>query len=462
MFFDDGVASSKDGRDSLPSASPASSSPGGLLARYDTCTASFRQFLVVCTALINSMRARMPAQETITGMKGLSLSSLAGTHFPSASRVRGAQKLFLACLIILLILWCYIASIVMSSSSTKNRDGTESLQSAFLPVANASLKESSDEMQHLRGASSNFDTYYDLKEFTLATKESEDLLLPVHESPGRSREQQQQQQQSARGPEASSTNLPDLIEAMSRTFTAAPSPASYSGIDIVFTFVNDADEVWLRTLKDAVGEEDPTSERAFGIDTDRATTGEDTLMQRRESRFEARRNKYREWGELRYSMRSFLVHAGHWLRHFIVVTANAAQIPPWLNISHPRIRIVHHAALFDDPASQLPTFNSLAIESVLHHIPRLSEHFLYVNNDLFLSKRTDLDAFWDGERGVYYSYTDWEIVFPTSCRDYIDEVGAPHPRSLKSTPPCSRTRRTAARRPSCGMPSSLVGPGIAA
>ena len=75
--------------------------------------------------------------------------------------------------------------------------------------------------------------------------------------------------------------------------------------------------------------------------------------------------------------------------------------------SHPRVRIVHHAALFDDPASQLPTFNSLAIESVLHHIPRLSEHFLYVNNDLFLSKRTDLDAFWDGERGVYYSYTDW-------------------------------------------------------
>jgi hypothetical protein len=40
--------------------------------------------------------------------------------------------------------------------------------------------------------------------------------------------------------------------------------------------------------------------------------------------------------------------------------------------------------LFDDPATQLPTFNSLAIESVLHRIHNLSEHFLYFNNGTHL------------------------------------------------------------------------------
>jgi hypothetical protein len=44
--------------------------------------------------------------------------------------------------------------------------------------------------------------------------------------------------------------------------------------------------------------------------------------------------------------------------------------------------------LFDDPASQLPSFNSLAIESVLHRIPGLSRRFLYFNNDVIGGKRS--------------------------------------------------------------------------
>ena len=62
-------------------------------------------------------------------------------------------------------------------------------------------------------------------------------------------------------------------------------------------------------------------------------------------------------------MRSAFMHAP-WLRHMHVVVASPSQIPSWLDVSHPRIRIVTHAELFDDAAAQLPTFNSLAIESV--------------------------------------------------------------------------------------------------
>ena len=36
--------------------------------------------------------------------------------------------------------------------------------------------------------------------------------------------------------------------------------------------------------------------------------------------------------------------------------------------------------------SHLPTLNSAAIETNLHRIPGLSEHFIYMNDDFFLGK----------------------------------------------------------------------------
>ncbi len=89
-------------------------------------------------------------------------------------------------------------------------------------------------------------------------------------------------------------------------------------------------------------------------------------------------NKFREWHELLFSMRSVHMFAP-WVRTIYLVTAS--QVPIWLNTTHPRVRVIDHHALFPDPVSQLPTFNSLAIESVLHRIPGLSEYFLYFNND---------------------------------------------------------------------------------
>ena len=44
-----------------------------------------------------------------------------------------------------------------------------------------------------------------------------------------------------------------------------------------------------------------------------------------------------------------------------------------------------HAEVFEDK-SHLPTLSSAAIETNLHRIPGLSEHFLYMNDDFFLGK----------------------------------------------------------------------------
>jgi hypothetical protein len=127
-------------------------------------------------------------------------------------------------------------------------------------------------------------------------------------------------------------------------------------------------------------------------------------------------HKFREWHELLYSMRS-VAHYASWVRRIYVVTCGHA--PVWLNASHPRITVVPHRILFDDPDHQLPTFNSLAIESVLHRIPNLSQRFLYFNNDVFLGQPITLDDFMldatKSASGVITlkQYHDWQL--PTTA-----------------------------------------------
>lgn len=82
--------------------------------------------------------------------------------------------------------------------------------------------------------------------------------------------------------------------------------------------------------------------------------------------------------ELKYSLRSVEKFAP-WIRNIYIVTFE--QVPKWLNVNHPRIKIIDHKDII--PAQYLPTFNSVAIEVFLPMIPGLSEHFLFANDDMF-------------------------------------------------------------------------------
>ena len=86
--------------------------------------------------------------------------------------------------------------------------------------------------------------------------------------------------------------------------------------------------------------------------------------------------------ELRYSLRSIAMHTP-WIRKVWLVTDD--QTPEWLDTGHPGIQVVSHREIFGDRGT-LPTFNSHAIESRLHHIDGLAEHFLYFNDDFFLGR----------------------------------------------------------------------------
>ncbi|MGA0566744.1 stealth family protein [Rathayibacter sp. KR2-224] len=91
--------------------------------------------------------------------------------------------------------------------------------------------------------------------------------------------------------------------------------------------------------------------------------------------------RYRQIDELKYALRSVHLFAP-WVRHIFIATDSPR--PEWL-AQHPRVSIVRSEEFFAD-TSVLPTHNSQAVESQLHRIPGLAEHFLYSNDDMFFGR----------------------------------------------------------------------------
>jgi hypothetical protein len=132
-------------------------------------------------------------------------------------------------------------------------------------------------------------------------------------------------------------------------------------VDAVYTWVDDTDPRWRERC----------ARRASEARTSGGGAAPGTEPQR-----------FRNRDELRYSLRSLAMYAP-WIRQVYLVTDG--QTPDWLDTGNPGITVVSHRELFDAPA-RLPVFNSRAIESQLHRIEGLSEHFVYFNDDMFLGR----------------------------------------------------------------------------
>ncbi|MFJ9181218.1 stealth family protein [Streptomyces sp. NPDC102360] len=156
---------------------------------------------------------------------------------------------------------------------------------------------------------------------------------------------------------ASKDTRPQPEEVPTRREFAEPLPDDvHFPVDAVYTWVDGSDPQWQRRRAAAVGE--PYHPEA------------------------ANAARYLSRDELRYSLRSLHLYAP-WIRNIFIVTDQ--QVPSWLNTVHSKINVVDHRDIFTDAAA-LPTFNSHAIESQLHHIEGLAEHFLYFNDDVFLGR----------------------------------------------------------------------------
>jgi UDP-glucose 4-epimerase len=98
--------------------------------------------------------------------------------------------------------------------------------------------------------------------------------------------------------------------------------------------------------------------------------------------------RFRQIDELKYALRSVYLFAP-WVRRIFIATDSPA--PAWL-ADHPRVTIMRSEEFFAD-TSTLPTHNSHAVESQLHHIPGLAEHFLYSNDDMFFGRPVGPEMF---------------------------------------------------------------------
>ena len=133
-------------------------------------------------------------------------------------------------------------------------------------------------------------------------------------------------------------------------------------VDIVYTWVNDKEEEWLKKKKQFSSH-------------DAACTGS------------ADQARFENHNELYYSVlsvKNFLP----WVRNIYIVTDN--QRPDWLG-DDGNIFIVDHHDIID--AQYLPTFNSHVIEANLHKIEGLAEHFIYFNDDVMVAKPLDKEHF---------------------------------------------------------------------
>lgn len=192
-------------------------------------------------------------------------------------------------------------------------------------------------------------------------------------------------------------------------------------IDLVYTWVDASDDAWQhehRRYSVAAGAELPTSNNA---------------------------ERFIDREELRFSFRSAWLNAP-WVRNIFLVTAD--QRPRWLDDAPPKVKVVSHSEIFPD-ADMLPTFNSHAIEACLHRIPGLSEHFVYMNDDVMFGREVTPDDFftigglmrvrlaptqyiYEGEPTAEAIPTDWAAFNATSL--IRDDFGFRIDRKLQHVP----------------------------
>lgn len=143
-------------------------------------------------------------------------------------------------------------------------------------------------------------------------------------------------------------------------------------IDLVYTWVNSNDKIW---------QEKKNQYQKLNIKYDKDSISDCRFLDNE---------------ELKYSLRSVEMNAP-WINKIYIITDN--QKPDWLNIKHPKIKIIDHKEIL--PNDKLPLFNSTAIEVGIPNIPSLSEYFLYANDDMFFWNKTKPEFFFKRELPIF-------------------------------------------------------------
>ena len=115
--------------------------------------------------------------------------------------------------------------------------------------------------------------------------------------------------------------------------------------------------------------------------------------------------RIRTFNELKYCLRLIYFHLGSWFNKLYLVINDETKLPTFIdfqsntNFIKNKFQIVRHSEIFLNKSNCINTHNSRAIESNLHRIDGLSEHFISFNDDFFILRNTSY-LFWFNEHGI--------------------------------------------------------------
>ena len=109
-------------------------------------------------------------------------------------------------------------------------------------------------------------------------------------------------------------------------------------------------------------------------------------------------NRFRNNNELKYCLRGIDKYIDFYNHIYLVMNHDP---PEWLNINNKNITIIKHEEI-DGLNKCLPTFNSQAIECNLHKIKKLTQNFIYFNDDVFINKKLSKSYFIENNKVKIY------------------------------------------------------------
>ena len=116
--------------------------------------------------------------------------------------------------------------------------------------------------------------------------------------------------------------------------------------------------------------------------------------------------RFNQVGEIYCCIASILRFAP-WINKIYIVTDNQdPHVEDYIKIHFPDnkipVEVVDHKVVFEGYEKHLPTFNSLAITSVLWRIPGINERFILFNDDVMLQRSVTPEDFYRDNKIVLY------------------------------------------------------------
>ena len=121
------------------------------------------------------------------------------------------------------------------------------------------------------------------------------------------------------------------------------------------------------------------------------------------------KGRYCDMGEIRHCIASINRYAPFIRTIHIITDGQDPKLEEYISGLFPQghipMNIVSHEDIFKGYEQYLPTFNSRAIETMVWRIPGLSEHFILMNDDFFITSPLSPEDFYrDGKTVCYASW----------------------------------------------------------